>query len=729
MEHTIKFENDQLEKDPINKKSYIGIRIASPQRIKRWARRRLNGEEIGNVTNGQTLNYKTLKPEVGGLFCERIFGPVNDFKCSCGKQKTQLNPKYCPICGVQFISSRSRRHKMGWIELAAPVTHLWYLKGSISYISILLNLKKKDLETLAYCSKTLSSSVKSYSLTNNYYVVPQSFQWNSQKDWSCFLLYMNAKANQLDTVIPNYLKRSIVFDAPLTGGGAIQNLLRQFTCAERKDRSDRQNPYVNKYIDQISSRIKLLNPEIEVLESFFKYRIFFSPDITVHNKNFRRFVRLRSIRIQYFRRIKLLSPFKFWSTKPSWMVLSVLPVLPPDLRPVLALDSKQIAVSDLNQLYQRVIFRNQRVKRFSSEYALLNFSEEMRYAQRLLQEAVDALIENGKGDQSPMTASNNRPLKSLADMVKGKQGRFRQNLLGKRVDYSGRSVIVVGPTLKLHECGLPKQMALELFQPFLIRELINRKLTRNFLSAKKFIQQSSDVVWEILEQVVSNRPVLLNRAPTLHRLGIQAFQPKLTHGKAILLHPLVCNAFNADFDGDQMAVHVPLSYFAIAEAWKLMLSSNNLLSPATGEPILIPTQDMVLGCYYLTTQDPIKTKIRLQEDQSNDLVLSSGSKLKSKTSYFPKNHLFYSDITQVMKLFNLGVLDLHTEIWLRWTSKVETSKPTRKIEIRMDKLGNIIYISTQCLVYFSKSTQLTTVYIKTTPGRVKINQAIFDVIY
>lgn len=331
-------------------------------------------------------------------------------------------------------------------------------------------------------------------------------------------------------------------------------------------------------------------------------------------------VNLRSLRVKALRRSKILRPFCNKSVLPEWMVLAVLPVLPPSLRPILPLDNQQIAVSDLNKLYQTVLFRNKRVKRFYRDYYSLNFSEEMRYAQRLLQEAVDALIENGKGNSTPITASNNRPLKSLSDMIKGKKGRFRQNLLGKRVDYSGRSVIVVGPQLKLHECGLPKEMALELFQPFLIRRLILKKITRNFISAKKLIKSNPNSILDILREVMENRPILLNRAPTLHRLGIQAFQPKLVLGRAILLHPLVCNAFNADFDGDQMAVHIPLSFNACAEAWKLMGARNNILSPATGEPTILPSQDMVLGCYYLTTLDKVKIKKRLSRSCLNEVA-------------------------------------------------------------------------------------------------------------
>jgi DNA-directed RNA polymerase beta' subunit len=584
-------------------------------------------------------------------------------------------------------------------------------------------------------------------LVNNYYVIPRTVQWDSARQWECFLIYMAAPVGQQDRVLPSYLKRSICFDAPLTGSGAIQNLLRQFTNIQPKfylskddDHLNKKikNPIILKNIAQIQKHILLINPKIEKIEEFFKYRIFFEPDKGIHEKEFRKLIRLRSIRIKYFRRIKFFSSFEYWwlSPKPEWMILTVLPVLPPDLRPILALDSQQIAVSDLNKLYQTVIFRNQRVKRFSGDYFCSNFSEEMRYVQRLLQEAVDALIENGKGGSAPVTASNNRPLKSLADMIKGKQGRFRQNLLGKRVDYSGRSVIVVGPKLKIHQCGLPKEMALELFQPFLIRELIIKELTRNFLSAKKLIQTKSDVVWDVLREVVESRPILLNRAPTLHRLGIQAFQPKLISGKAILLHPLVCASFNADFDGDQMAVHVPLSSEACSEAWKLMLSRNNLLSPATGEPNMVPTQDMVLGCYYLTTFDKQKTKLAIQKQIKHKqyssrkvapLLLDSvqnNSELPSTQA-----NRFYSTMDQVVQLLSQEKLDLHSEIWLRWDCDVETQRSCQMlIETRVDQFGNIISIYPDYLIFSTKAVEKAT-YIKTSPGRILMNKTIFTALH
>ena len=585
-------------------------------------------------------------------------------------------------------------------------------------------------------------------LVNNYYVIPRTVQWESARQWECFLFFMSAPVGQQDRVLPPYVKRSICFDSTLTGSGAIQNLLRQFTNIQPKFFTSKdddhlnkkiKNPIIQKNITQIQGHIRLINPKIEKLEEFFKYRIFFEPDKDIHEKEFRKLIRLRSIRIQYFRRIKFFSSFEYWwlSPKPEWMILTVLPVLPPDLRPILALDSQQIAVSDLNKLYQIVIVRNQRVKRFYGDYFCSNFSEEMRYVQKLLQDAVDALIENGKGDSVPVTASNNRPLKSLADMIKGKQGRFRQNLLGKRVDYSGRSVIVVGPKLKIHQCGLPQEMALELFQPFLIRELIIKELTKNFLSAKKLIQSKPDMIWDVLREVVENRPILLNRAPTLHRLGIQAFQPKLISGKAILLHPLVCASFNADFDGDQMAVHVPLSSEACSEAWKLMLSRNNLLSPATGEPNMVPTQDMVLGCYYLTTFDKQRRKLAIQKQMKHkqydsrkfnlllpDLVQNNSELINTHASC-----RFYSTMDQVVQLLSQEKLDLHSEIWLRWDSDVEAQRSRQRlIETRVDQFGNIISIYPEYLIFSTRFEKKAT-YIKTSPGRILMNQTIFTALH
>lgn len=609
---------------------------------------------------------------------------------------------------------------------------------------------------------------------NKYYTVAQCFLWTTQSDWGDFISYMTATAYEQDKVIPSYVERSICFDLPLTGAIAVKNLLRNFNGPLKRNQTIKSvNSTVNSFkinsssnrsniellIDQIKGKIIVLNQQIQHYEDFLKVRAFFikqknlsyeslniktGPQILI-NKAFRKLHILRSLRANAFRRLKILRPFQKQNTCPEWMVLEVLPVLPPDLRPILVLDSQQVAVSDLNKLYQKVIFRNERLKRLYADFYSLNFSPEMRYAQRLLQEAVDALIENGKGDSTPITASNNRPLKSLSDMVKGKKGRFRQNLLGKRVDYSGRSVIVVGPQLKLYECGLPKEMAIELFQPFLIRRLITKKITRNFISAKKLIKEKPKIIWSILREVMENRPILLNRAPTLHRLGIQAFKPKLVSGRAILLHPLVCTSFNADFDGDQMAVHVPLSYQACSEAWKLMWGRNNILSPATGEPIITPSQDMVLGCYYLTTLDRIKRKNSLNQfklvfsDNNKNLNFFS-SALSEDLFAFKQNKLtpqqslatnlkktIFSNIDQVIQLFSQQCLDFHTPIWLKWNSNFELNlKKQTCLEMQIDSVGNIKKIYCEYQTYYNHEFKNQSFYIKTTPGRVLINKLILE---
>nr|WVH39882.1 DNA-directed RNA polymerase subunit beta [Ulva dactylifera] len=525
------------------------------------------------------------------------------------------------------------------------------------------------------------------------------------------------------------------------------------------------NPIKNKkfisielLISNIKNKVLKLNNQIQHYENFLKFRIFFN-DNTSNFKNkdkinfklkknifknnkfllklkdynkfikiFRKVESLRSLRATYFRRLKLLQPFLKKEVKAEWMILNVIPVLPPDLRPILVLDSQQVAVSDLNKLYQKVIFRNERLKRLSNDFYSLNVSPEMRYAQRLLQESVDALLENGKGDSKLFTSSNNRPLKSLSDMVKGKKGRFRQNLLGKRVDYSGRSVIVVGPNLKLYECGLPQEMAIELFQPFLIRQLLLKKFAKNFINAKRLIKNKYKIIWNILKFIMENRPVLLNRAPTLHRLGIQAFKPKLVSGRAILLHPLVCSAFNADFDGDQMAVHVPIFYEACSEAWRLLCSRNNILSPATGDPIIVPSQDMVLGCYYLTTLDKIK---RINNFNYFNNYLLYKIKKEDKLKIVNKNlFLIFSNIDQIFQLFNQQLLELHTLIWLKYNNKIEFNLNYQNcLEIQIDKRGNISKIYSEYKLYYNWQFNKNLIYIKTTPGRVLINKLIFEVLF
>jgi len=722
----------------LSKIESIRVGLAFPERIKKWAKRTLpNGKIVGQVVSSQTVNYKTFKPETGGLFCERIFGPLKDFECACGRKKNKKHQRFCPDCDVEFTVARIRRYRLGYIQLVSPVAHVWYLKGRPSYISILLNMKRKHLEAITYCTETTSisginfadlysspwsnvknPSIAALNLENSqrpFYptsdrvplvvgvmasVASQttevgvkdytSFQHDSmeaQHDIHDLSRYMSASFEDEDTPIPLYfnqikdhflLLKNIYnnpthFDipVPLIGAEALYFLLQTVDLQ-----------FLN---EQIKSELFELDGEIREFEN--------QPYLLRIEK--KRLKELEKVRLQKIRRLKLVRNFIRSKSRPEWMILSILPVLPPDLRPIIKLDGDQVAVSDLNKLYQKVIYRNNRLKRYKKAKETLTI---ILYTQRLLQEAVDALIENGKGKAEPISAPNGRPLKSLSDMLKGKKGRFRQNLLGKRVDYSGRSVIVVGPRLKIHECGLPKEMAIELFQPFLIRRLLTTQIVRTIVSAKRLIQRQDPIIWEILRQIFKNHPILLNRAPTLHRLGIQAFQPKLVDGRAILLHPLVCPAFNADFDGDQMAVHVPLSCKARAEAWKLMWSRNNLLSPATGQPILIPSQDMVLGCYYLTT--------------------TNSKAFKGIGKYF-------IDLNDSLKAFNQKKIALHAPIWVRWSGQFETGNLIEKpLEIRIDCFGNISNLYHKYQRTLDKNLIQKSQFIRTTAGRILLNQIL-----
>jgi len=498
---------------------YIRISIASPERVMKWS--------YGEVTKPETINYRTLKPEREGLFCEKIFGPSKDWECYCGKYKRVRHKGIiCERCGVEVTDSKVRRHRMGHIKLAAPVSHIWFLKGIPSYLGLLLDMSLKDLEQVIYF--------------NNYVVIEpaeskfKKFQLLGEEEYEDYLL--ENEESELKVGI---------------GAEAVKELLAELNIKEMAEviRTELEGP-----VNSVQRKAKLI------------------------------------------KRLRLLDSLISSETDPTWMVMDVLPVTPPDLRPMVQLDGGRFATSDLNDLYRRVINRNNRLGRLLEMGAPEII---VRNEKRMLQEAVDALIDNGRRGRT-VVGPNNRPLKSLSNIIEGKQGRFRQNLLGKRVDYSGRSVIVVGPQLSLNQCGLPKEMAVELFKPFVVNKLIERGYVQNIKSAKKKIERSEGIVWDILEEVIDGHPVMLNRAPTLHRLGIQAFEPVLVEGRAIQLHPLVCTAFNADFDGDQMAVHVPLSIEAQTEARMLMLATNNILAPATGKPIITPSQDMVLGLYYLT---------------------------------------------------------------------------------------------------------------------------------
>ena len=570
--------------------------------------------------------------------------------------------------------------------------------------TIYLNQQKKTAHHLIKNIKEFIVNTKS-NFFNKYYIISQSFTWLTVDEWQHFLSYIAQLSIKNDKIIPNYFERGICFNLPLTGAIVIQNLLKNLKFFNKFNqqkmlttvfKSKKKNiSTIELLILHIQRKIVLLNQKLQYFEEFLKFKLilkkknkkkkfYFSDDLITGI--YQKIELLRFFRIRYFRRIKLIRPFLKKNIKPEWMILNILPVLPPDLRPVVLLNDNQMAVSDLNKLYQKVIIRNRRLKRLFTTTLFSNLSPELRYAQRLLQESVDALIENGKADTNSIVTLQNRPLKSLSDLLKGKKGRFRLNLLGKRVDYSGRSVIVSGPSLQFYECGLPKQMALELFQPFLIRYLFLKKLANNFTKAKNLIQQRSHIIWKILEKIMDNRPILLNRAPTLHRLGIQSFKPKLIKGRAILLHPLVCSAFNADFDGDQMAVHIPLSYQACAEAWKLMWSRNNIRSSATGESIVVPSQDMVLGSYYLTTVDDLKRfknfsfcywnliywkNFQLYINFEFNIIIfffyllikNYFLKLTHLNQIKKNNNLFFTNIDQVFQLLNQNKIYYHDIIW------------------------------------------------------------------
>ena len=532
----------------------IRIGLASPDKIRSWS--------YGEVKKPETINYRTFKPERDGLFCAKIFGPVKDYECLCGKYKRlKHRGVICEKCGVEVTLAKVRRERMGHIELASPVAHIWYLKSLPSRMGLLLDMTLRDIERILYFEAFVVSDPGMTDLDRGQLLTDE--------------MYLDALEKYGDD-----------FEAKM-GAEAIYELLRTI---------------------ELDDEIAALREELPKTGSESKIK-------------------------KLSKRLKLMEAFKSSGNKPEWMVMRVLPVLPPELRPLVPLDGGRFATSDLNDLYRRVINRNNRLKRLLA----LNAPDIIvRNEKRMLQEAVDALLDNGRRGRA-ITGANKRPLKSLADMIKGKQGRFRQNLLGKRVDYSGRSVVVVGPTLKLHQCGLPKKMALELFKPFVFGKLQLRGLATTIKAAKRLVEREGPEVWDILEEVIREHPVLLNRAPTLHRLGIQAFEPVLIEGKAIQLHPLVCTAFNADFDGDQMAVHVPLSIEAQLEARTLMMSSNNILSPAHGEPIIVPTQDVVLGLYYMT----------------RERVDANGAGMA------------FSDIAEVNRAFQCGAVDLHARIKAR----------------------------------------------------------------
>ena len=555
----------------------IKIGVASDEKIREWSK--------GEVKKPETINYRTLKPEKDGLFCERIFGPTKDWECHCGKYKRiRYKGIVCDRCGVEVTKSKVRRERMGHIELAAPVAHIWYFKGIPSRIALMLDVSPRNLERVIYFA--------SYIVTDKGTSGLNKCQVLNEKEYH--------------EAIEKYGRGS--FKAKM-GAEAIRELLENID------------------VEKLSEEIK------KELESASEQK-----------------------RVKLVKRLDTVEAFRLSGNKPEWMVMNVVPVIPPELRPMVQLDGGRFATSDLNDLYRRVINRNNRLKR------LLELGAPeiiVRNEKRMLQESVDALIDNGRRGR-PVTGAGNRPLKSLSDMLKGKQGRFRQNLLGKRVDYSGRSVIVVGPELKIYQCGLPKEMAVELFKPFVMKELVGRGIAQNIKNAKRMVERLRPEVWEILEDVIKDHPVMLNRAPTLHRLGIQSFEPVLVEGRAIKLHPLVCEAFNADFDGDQMAVHLPLSPEAQAESRYLMLSTNNLLKPQDGKPVATPRLDMILGSYYLT-------------------MVLDGEKGEGK---------YFKDPDEAIMAFENHEVGIHAKIYVRKTVEIDGEPKTSKVET---SVGRIIF--------------------------------------
>src|SRR5881409_204229 len=546
----------------------IRISLASPEKIRSWSH--------GEVTKPETINYRTFKPERDGLFCARIFGPVTDWECLCGKYKRMKHRGViCDKCGVEVTLSKVRRERLGHIELASPCSHVWFFKGLPSRIGHLLDMSLHELERVLYFEAYVTIDPGEAPLKDRELLTEEKFRQLQQEHPGKFVAMMGAEA--------------------------IKELLKRVD------------------IDELSHGLRTkMKSE------------------TSQQK-----------RVKFAKRLKVVEAFVKSGNKPEWMILDVIPVIPPELRPLVPLDGGRFATSDLNDLYRRVINRNNRLKRLMELRAPEIIT---RNEKRMLQEAVDSLLDNGRRGKA-MTGANKRPLKSLAEMIKGKGGRFRQNLLGKRVDYSGRSVIVVGPQLKLHQCGLPKLMALELFKPFIFNKLELMGLATTIKAAKKLVEQQEPVVWDILEDVIREHPVMLNRAPTLHRLGIQAFEPVLIEGKAIQLHPLVCTAFNADFDGDQMAVHVPLSLEAQMEARTLMRASNNVLLPSNGEPCIVPSQDIVLGLYYAT-----RDKIGAAGEGAN-----------------------FSDVAEVARAYETRQVELHAKIAVR-LKQMENGPSGEKIE-------------------------------------------------
>nr|WRY71708.1 RNA polymerase beta' subunit [Luisia thailandica]WRY71782.1 RNA polymerase beta' subunit [Luisia trichorrhiza] len=666
------------------KHQQLRIGPVSPQQIRAWAKKILpNGEIVGEVTKPYTFHYKTNKPEKDGLFCERISGPIKSGICACGNYRgigtEKEDPKFCEECGVEFVDSRIRRYQMGYIKLTCPVTHVWYLKRLPSYIANLLDKPLRELEGLVYCDFSFARSIAK---KPTFLRLRGSFEYEIQSWQYSIPLFFTTQGFE------TFRNREIS-----TGAGAIREQLAD---------SDLRIITDNSLVEW-----KELGDEESAGNEWEEKKIRRRKDFLV-------------------RRIELAKHFLRTNVDPEWMVLCLLPVLPPELRPIIQIDGGKLMSSDINELYRRVIYRNNTLTDLLAT-SRSTPGELVMCQEKLVQEAVDTLFDNGIRGQ-PMRDGHNKVYKSFSDVIEGKEGRFRETLLGKRVDYSGRSVIVVGPLLSLHQCGLPREIAIELFQAFVIRGLIRQDVASNTGIAKSQIREKEPIVWEILQEVMQGHPVLLNRAPTLHRLGIQAFQPILVEGRAICLHPLVCKGFNADFDGDQMAVHVPLSLEAQAEARLLMFSHMNLLSPAIGDPVSVPTQDMLIGLYVLTIGNP-RGICANRYNQSNSNCRNYKKETVYKNDFKYTKELYFSSSYDALGAYRQKRIHLDSPLWLRWRldQRVVGSREV-PIEIQYESFGNYNEIYKHYRIIGSVKREIRCIYIRTTVGHISFYREIEEAI-
>ena len=783
---------------------FIQIQLASPNEIARWSQRTLpTGEIIGEVLKADTINYRTFKPERGGLFCEKIFGSTVNGECSCGKTKLRQNratplegpvdedsaelpdgatPKMtveiCRYCNIEPTDSKVRRYRMGRITLGKPVAHMWYFKNTPNALANLLPMKAREITDVIYLaeySATLPSAVSYGVHPHSIWAVNQwkeiaSFcagekplrfrekpaPWNKagiirrgglQSIENCGAQSIETFLRAIDLVFlervltakfkhalrtqaEKGIKHEIRDQAKTAFVFAICDTEELLDCSTQDPRDQASEPYFAEVDSEISRTMVKSQEDVDKL---FNRKL----DLTKYDRTSQKTYGMSKAVRQYAKRLRVVRGLLRKNIRPEWMIITLFPVLPPDLRPMIQMSSGRFAAADMNDLYRRLIYRKIRFDKFIAQFDPEYLPDLLiRHDVVLLQEAADAIIDNGRLAK-PMMRANRTLFKSLTAVIEGKQGRFRQNLLGKRVDYSGRSVIVVGPKLRLHQCGLPREMALELFQPFVIRALLAHTDVTNIRAAKNLIHRRTPLVWETLETVVHGHPILLNRAPTLHRLGIQAFEPILLPGRAIQLHPLVCPAFNADFDGDQMAVHIPLSLEAQAEARLLMLATHNWLSPATGEPSILPSQDMILGFYYLTAAKPQKPQLVKKRPQPK----------KEKTI----NQGIFSNFGQVLQSFSLGQVQMHDWIWVRWNSGIHTDNP-EPLQIILSPSGRARTVYKNYIMEHSaletgkeNPTDFITVpsmksavslplvphtnadfFIRTTPGRVIFNNLLYE---